>query len=100
MRLSVLQGRRRRISGVLPLLDEGLGGGLLLEQPHIAVILGDGIIQLGFRRRHFGLGLLQLSLVLVLLNGEEEIAFLHGGAVSEVDFFEIPLDRATSFTVA
>ncbi len=76
----------------IPVVDLGLGRGVLLDQRRIADEFGLGVEERRLRGQHLGLRLLQLIFVLVLLNREKEIAFLDPGAVLVMLLFEIAFD--------
>ena len=71
-----------------PVIDIDLGGGISLQQRSVANHFGLRVEQRGLLPLQLCLRLLQLRLVLVLLDGKEQIALSHQRAVLEVDFVE------------
>ena len=89
-----------------PVVDVDLGGRVLLEQRGVPADLEMGVVAGDDRRLQLRLGLLELVLVLVLLDGEQKIALLDELAVFEMDLFQIArhagdqLDRIDRLGVA
>ncbi len=72
-----------RVPFIVPFVDVSLRRGLLLNQPGVPDIFGLGMFQLGLFGQNLGLGLLQVGLILLLLDKEQQFAFLHGIAILE-----------------
>ena len=90
MSLRIENAGFRRFFLIAPLIHLCLRCGIFFEQGSVPGKLRVGVPQSCFLRCQLGLRLLQLCLVLVLLNGEEQVALLDPGTIRKVIFFEKP----------